>query len=404
MTTRNERIREQTEGDSNNNKNANGVASASEPKSLLCIGSIFGIDVGGSLAKLAYFESNELMVAEANNEAATPSEAHRQRAYRASASAHAVCMARRSSEEQGFLNGRHRFSFHDEPTVQPDPINNNNNEPPQPRRQRQRRQRSKSLCSSAHIWAPPVRTESPHEPPRVSPHPLLKHSDSSNDDLQNLARLRQESVPDDLDAFAQASGHTPSNLFGQQWRSTSNLDADSKENNSDNHHDATTNATNDANTEKPPSMRKVRSMVDLSFTSKSDHAEALDRFYNFARRLDSYREGVRDHKLSFYSHELGGEFHFIRFETRRMQNAMDLIRANKLHLNIHKMGGTGGGAHKFAARWRDELGIEMEKQDELDSLVAGMQFVLSTVVGECYTFRPAQAHSPSTTTVAECFG
>ena len=30
----------------------------------------------------------------------------------------------------------------------------------------------------------------------------------------------------------------------------------------------------------------------------------------------------------------------------------------------------------------------MIKQDELDSLVAGMQFVLSTVVGECYTFRP----------------
>ena len=32
----------------------------------------------------------------------------------------------------------------------------------------------------------------------------------------------------------------------------------------------------------------------------------------------------------------------------------------------------------------------MIKQDELDSLVAGMQFVLSTVVGECYTFRPKQ--------------
>ena len=30
----------------------------------------------------------------------------------------------------------------------------------------------------------------------------------------------------------------------------------------------------------------------------------------------------------------------------------------------------------------------MNKQDELDSLVAGMQFVLSTVVGECFTFRP----------------
>jgi type II pantothenate kinase len=32
----------------------------------------------------------------------------------------------------------------------------------------------------------------------------------------------------------------------------------------------------------------------------------------------------------------------------------------------------------------------MIKQDELDSLVAGMQFVLSTVVGECFTFRPKE--------------
>jgi len=80
-----------------------------------------------------------------------------------------------------------------------------------------------------------------------------------------------------------------------------------------------------------------------------------------------------------------------------MQNAMDLIRANKLHYNIHSMGGTGGGAHKYAAQWRDELGIEMKKQDELDSLVAGMQFVLATVVGECYTFRPQTTTSANGT-------
>jgi type II pantothenate kinase len=85
---------------------------------------------------------------------------------------------------------------------------------------------------------------------------------------------------------------------------------------------------------------------------------------------------------------LGGDFHFIRFETRRMRNAMDLIRANNLHMNICEMGATGGGAHKYADDWEKDLGISMDKQEELDSLVAGMQFVLSTVVGECYTFRP----------------
>jgi pantothenate kinase len=54
----------------------------------------------------------------------------------------------------------------------------------------------------------------------------------------------------------------------------------------------------------------------------------------------------------------------------------------------HTFSATGGGAHKFADAWEKELGIKMDKQEELDSLVAGMQFVLSTVIGECYTFRP----------------
>ena len=73
-----------------------------------------------------------------------------------------------------------------------------------------------------------------------------------------------------------------------------------------------------------------------------------------------------------------------------MKNAMDLIRVNNLHLNISKMGATGGGAHKYEDDWRDLLGVDMDKKDELDSLVAGMQFVMSDVVGECYTFQPAR--------------
>jgi type II pantothenate kinase len=134
-------------------------------------------------------------------------------------------------------------------------------------------------------------------------------------------------------------------------------------------------------------------MFDLSSAKNRNRAEALDHFYNFARRLDSYRVGLKDDKLSIFSRELGGEFHFIHFETRRMQQTMDLVRANNLHLNIHEMGATGGGAHKYAAKWKQELGIEMKKQDELDSLVAGMQFVLRTVVGECYSFRPEKVAS-----------
>ncbi|KAL7444160.1 hypothetical protein ACHAXM_009287 [Skeletonema potamos] len=118
--------------------------------------------------------------------------------------------------------------------------------------------------------------------------------------------------------------------------------------------------------------------------------EALDSFYSFASKLDTYETAVKDKHLSYYSKYLQGTFHFIRFETRRMGNAMQLMLYNNFHLNIKEIGATGGGAHKFASMWDTVLGITMSKQGEMDSLVAGMQFVLCDIEGECYTFKPVK--------------
>ena len=57
-------------------------------KSDLCIGSIFGLDVGGTLSKLVYFEKGK-------TESIT--EHHRERLYRNAASARAVLLARRGA-------------------------------------------------------------------------------------------------------------------------------------------------------------------------------------------------------------------------------------------------------------------------------------------------------------------
>lgn len=148
--------------------------------------------------------------------------------------------------------------------------------------------------------------------------------------------------------------------------------------------------TNNTTKRFTPKRSTSLSVLELSVQHDRQKTEALNRFYDFARRLDSHEDSIRDIQLSFYCRELGGEFHFISFETRKMQNAMDIIRFNNLHMNIRNMGATGGGAHKFADIWEQDLGIGMIKQDELNSLVAGMQFVLSTVVGECFTFRPKE--------------
>jgi type II pantothenate kinase len=394
-------------------------------KSDLCIGSIFGLDVGGSLGKLAYFESLEYLALDED-------ERHRERLYRARASAHVVCMSRRGNDSPGnndndhnnnggattaaaalhpMLRHRHssvvdhkRHLSSSSHSQEEDPII-----PTLSRRRRRRRAKShgSAMAMWRHVYHQQEEEEEteeattnrfynnqedccqsstsslsnsahPHgESKNVSKHNTSarhfyhSHSTESNDDLIHLSKIRQESVPDNLD------------LYGAKAPSFRKITSPPKNTTPDN---TTTTTMQNTSPASPAGMRKIRSMVTLS--KNRDRAEALDRFYNFARRLDSYREGIKDHKLSFHSHELGGEFHFIRFETRRMQNAMDLIRANDLHLNIRQMGATGGGAHKFAAKWKEELGIEMVKQDEMDCLVVGMQFVLSTVVGECYTFRP----------------
>ena len=354
-------------------------------KSDFCIGSIFGLDVGGTLAKLVYFEQK------AEQSSAT-SEFHplRERMYQRNASAQAVLLARRGVTvrfpETGGDGTRDTpnnesddddddiYDYYGESTIRRATLTGTL----RPRSQNL----SSSSSSATRCQTHPRRRSIPSLPDRHKKtlSKLQRHSADSNDDLETLYKLRQESVPDDLHAYARSV-----HLQDQKFHTTESMDVMLKEQADREKHSS---IQNDAPTMKRSgstnNIRKSRSMFDFS----KGRNEALDRFYTFARRLDSYREGVKDHKLSFYSRELGGEFHFIRFETRRMRNAMDLIRANNLHLNIREMGATGGGAHKFASQWEEELGITMQKQEELDSLVAGMQFVLSTVVGECYTFRP----------------
>lgn len=260
-----------------------------------CIGAIFGLDVGGTLTKLVYFEQQ----IQEYKRSGFREGLHRHDHYHAAASASEVLHARRSSSLK-----------------------------------------------------------------------MKRHNTDSEKDLEGLMRIRQESVPDRLNEFASSCNieSTPSVISSCEQSEMSSIDRGS-------------------------SMKKASSMVNLS--KSNEHKEALDNFYSFARRLDAYDTGMKDKHLSYYSRFLNGQFHFIRFETRRMTNAMNLMRINNFHLNIKEIGSTGGGSHKFANDWERELGIIMKKQDEMDSLVAGMQFVMSDIVGECYTFKPINWTDPN---------
>ena len=283
-----------------------------------CIGEIFGLDVGGTLTKLVYFEQQ---IREYKRQTSHEEGLSRREHYNVAASALEVLQVRRS-----------------------------------------------------HSMA------------------IAHHSTDSDTDLQGLWGIRQESVPDRLDEYS-SSCHIDIGAPLSPDRDSTQSDKGQNINGHNNHEQQEPNSSG-------LRIRKSQSMVNMS--KSTEHAEALDNFYSFARRLDSYETAVKDKHLSYYSRYLNGTFHFIRYETRRMNHAMNLMRYNNFHRNIKEIGATGGGAHKFADDWQKELGITMAKQNEMDSLVAGMQFMMQDIVGECYTFKPCdwtpQSSSPKRNT------
>ena len=279
-----------------------------------CIGEIFGLDVGGTLTKLVYFEQQ---IREYKRQTSHEEGLNRREHYNVAASALEVLQVRRS-----------------------------------------------------HSMA------------------IAHHSTDSDTDLQGLWGIRQESVPDRLNEYS-SSCHIDIGAPLSPDRDSTQSDKEQQNiNGHNNNHQQESNSSG-------MGMRKSLSMVNMS--KSTEHAEALDNFYSFARRLDSYETAVKDKHLTYYSRYLNGTFHFIRYETRRMNHAMNLMRYNNFHRNIKEIGATGGGAHKYADDWQKELGITMAKQNEMDSLVAGMQFVMQDIVGECYTFKPCDwtPHSSS---------
>ena len=325
------------------------------PPSQCCIGSIFGMDVGGTLAKLCYFESHihrHENIDESNNRSGTKVEDRSTSSGTITGSAITKYIRRRHS-----MNGRIQYNSHNyslrRGSTGHDSLNHHHHSTTT---------NTATTSSSSSSGSHAVKRRS-----WVDPHHFYLHPHSDDGIMVDGTNI------DTISALHRTNGIPPlsTQIHLRRVQSLMNV------------------ATIRSVSLPVPKTNHIYGS-DTTTTCSDDHTMALHRFYDFARRLDTYRAGTRDPNLSFYSKELDGSFHFIKFETRRMIEAMDLIRTHKLHDNIHEMGGTGGGAHKFAAIWQQQLGIRMKKQDELDSLVAGMQFVLSTVIGECYTFRPDQ--------------
>ena len=95
----------------------------------------------------------------------------------------------------------------------------------------------------------------------------------------------------------------------------------------------------------------------------------------------------------------GGALHFQKFETSRLSTLLDFIEQKGLHQRAEgdeasdagDGGGathllaTGGGSLKYADVFRERLGLELQHTDEMECLVQGSNFLLTSLPDEVFT-------------------
>lgn len=91
---------------------------------------------------------------------------------------------------------------------------------------------------------------------------------------------------------------------------------------------------------------------------------------------------------------IGGQLKFVKFQTSRLDECLEFIRSKGLHYGITtssrnmsmEIKATGGGAFKFADIFKEKLGVNLDKLDEMDTVVTGANFLLKKIPNESFTF------------------
>ncbi|XP_011622021.2 pantothenate kinase 2 isoform X2 [Amborella trichopoda] len=135
------------------------------------------------------------------------------------------------------------------------------------------------------------------------------------------------------------------------------------------------------------------SLIKLVYFSRHEDNPHKDKRKKYMKqRLEVPNGGRRSYPI------LGGRLHFVKFETRKLNECVDFIKCKQLHRgeeNAWNSGAlqnenvvikaTGGGAYKFTDVFKEGLGVTLDKEDEMDCLVAGANFLLKAIRHEAFT-------------------
>ncbi|OIW31376.1 fumble-domain-containing protein [Coniochaeta ligniaria NRRL 30616] len=104
-------------------------------------------------------------------------------------------------------------------------------------------------------------------------------------------------------------------------------------------------------------------------------------------------------KLVYFSREAhstepGGRLNFLSFETDHIRDCIEFMKHLKdkqQTLNGSRPGelcvmATGGGAYKYHDMIRDELGVDVLREDEMECLIIGLDFFITEIPREVFTY------------------
>ncbi|KAJ5800882.1 uncharacterized protein N7518_002950 [Penicillium psychrosexuale] len=109
-------------------------------------------------------------------------------------------------------------------------------------------------------------------------------------------------------------------------------------------------------------------------------------------------------KLVYFTRELetadnGGRLNFLNFETHRIDLCINFIR--HLKEEHEKRNGstreglcvvaTGGGAYKYYDRLKEELNVNILREEEMECLIIGLDFFITEIPNEVFTYSDADA-------------
>ncbi|KAI0523994.1 hypothetical protein KFK09_003358 [Dendrobium nobile] len=129
------------------------------------------------------------------------------------------------------------------------------------------------------------------------------------------------------------------------------------------------------------------SLIKLIYFSRHEELSQDDKRRRFIKkRLGIFNGKRRSCPI------LGGRLHFVKFETGKLNECLDFISSKQLHLGVILFcwKATGGGAYKYADDFKERLGVSLDKEDEMNCLVAGANFLLKAIRHEAFTHMEGQ--------------